>query len=108
MRARLHLFLEWGIRANSVHPAQVSGTSITAGAAPGYAEANAKAIPAAHLARPGEVMQTVLFLASYESSYVNGSVIVVDSGYTSFGMARMRRLLLSVSQNAKKSGQPRG
>jgi len=87
-------FLDWGIRANSVYPSQVSGTGMTA-AASRQAEINAKTIPAGRLARPNEVMQAVLFLASDESSYVNGSEIVVDSGYTSIGLARVRQLMVA-------------
>jgi 3alpha(or 20beta)-hydroxysteroid dehydrogenase len=88
-------FLDWGIRANSVHPAQVSDTRITDGAPAGHPEANARVIPLGRLARPEEVAYAVLFLASDESSYITGSEIVVDAGYTSFALSRLRRALQS-------------
>lgn len=88
-------FLDWGIRANSVHPSQVSDTRITDGAPSGHQEANARVIPYGRLARPDEVAQAVLFLASDESSYITGSEIVVDCGYTSFALSRLRRTLQS-------------
>lgn len=86
-------FLDWGIRANSVHPAQVADTRITDGAPAGHPEANARVIPGGRLARPDEVAQVVLFLASDESSYVNGTEIVVDAGYTSFALSRLRKVM---------------
>jgi 3alpha(or 20beta)-hydroxysteroid dehydrogenase len=86
-------FLDWGIRANSVHPSQVSDTRITDGAPLGHQEANAKLIPYGRLARPDEVANAVLFLACDESSYITGTEIVVDCGYTSFAMSRLRGLL---------------
>lgn len=95
-------FLDWGIRANSVFPSQVSGTGMTAAAA-GQAEINAKTMPAGRLARPDEVMQAVLFLASDESTYINGTEIVVDSGYTSIALARMRRMMASAGLPAARA-----
>ncbi len=81
-------FLDWRIRVNSVHPAQVSDTRITDGAPPGHPEANARVIPFGRLARPEEVAYAVLFLACEESSYITGSEIVVDCGYTSFALSQ--------------------
>jgi 3alpha(or 20beta)-hydroxysteroid dehydrogenase len=86
-------FVDWGIRANSVHPSQVRDTRITDGAPPGHPEANARVIPYGRLARPDEVAYAVLFLASDESSYITGTEIVVDAGYTSFALSRLRRAL---------------
>ena len=86
-------FVDWGIRANSVHPAQVDDTKMADSSAPGYREANERVIPLGRAARPDEVAQAVLFLASDESSYITGSEIVVDCGYTSFALARLRRQL---------------
>lgn len=97
-------FCDWGIRANSVHPAQVSDTRITDGAPPGHPEANARVIPYGRLARPDEVAYAVLFLACDESSYITGSEIVVDAGYTSFALSRLRRSLQSDLASTKAPG----
>jgi 3alpha(or 20beta)-hydroxysteroid dehydrogenase len=37
-------------------------------------------LPGGRLGHPGEVADVVLFLASDESSFVNGSALVVDGG----------------------------
>src|SRR5688500_17975526 len=86
-------FLDWGIRANSVHPAQVDDTRMADSSAPGYREANKRVIPLGRAARPDEIAHAVLFLASDESSYITGSEIVVDCGYTSIALPRLRKQL---------------
>lgn len=86
-------FLDWRIRANSVHPHQVTNTGMADSSAPGYREANERVMPLGRPARPEEVAQAVLFLASDESSYITGSEIVVDGGYTSFALSRLRKEL---------------
>jgi 3alpha(or 20beta)-hydroxysteroid dehydrogenase len=85
--------LDWGIRVNSVHPAQIAGTDITTGAPAGWQYALEKAMPMQRGARPEEVAQAVLFLASDDSSYVTGTEIVVDGGTVSIGMPRVRSIL---------------
>ncbi len=86
-------YLSWGVRVNSVHPAQVSETGMMANATPAFRAANRQAIPMARAARPMEVAQCVLFLASDESSYITGSEIVVDGGATSIGFPHVRNVL---------------
>ena len=86
-------FLDWGIRANSVHPAQVDETVMTDISSPAYREASRRVFPLGRAAKPEEVAYAVLFLASDESSYITGSEIAVDGGYSSFAVVRLRREL---------------
>lgn len=86
-------YVTWGVRVNSVHPAQVAETGMMANATPAFRAANQQAIPMARAARPMEVAQCVLFLASDESSYITGSEIVVDGGATSIGFPHVRNVL---------------
>ncbi|RPI45141.1 MAG: SDR family oxidoreductase [Betaproteobacteria bacterium] len=85
--------LDWNIRVNSVHPAQVIDTGMAAGATPGYRYANERVMPLKRPSRPDEVAQAVLFLASDEASYINAAEIVVDGGAVSIGLPRVRTLL---------------
>ncbi|MFN8025291.1 MAG: SDR family oxidoreductase [Acidimicrobiia bacterium] len=78
-----------GIRTNSVHPGFVD-TPILHGGDPRHGAANevrdaiaakvSPMIPQGRLARPEELTEMVLFLASDASSYCNGAEFVVDGG----------------------------
>jgi len=72
-----------GIRVNSVHP----GPTETDMLGLVFVDADAKEdrrglIPAGRFGRPEDVAYGVLFLASDESSYMTGSELVIDGGYT--------------------------
>lgn len=73
-----------GIRVNSVHPGVID-TPMTKDLLHAD-EATRKAILGPTLlgrpSRPEEVSQAVLFLASDDSSFMHGSEVVVDGGYT--------------------------
>ena len=82
--------LEWaplGIRVNSVHPGFID-TPMVSGALHTLPNANEMrdVIISRHalgrLGVPREIADTILFLASDESSFVTGSEVVVDGGYT--------------------------
>ncbi|MCH8064026.1 MAG: glucose 1-dehydrogenase [Chloroflexi bacterium] len=72
-----------GIRVNSIHPGPIE-TPMTA-ASSADPEVKAKMISRIPMGRYGkaeEVAQAVLYLASDESSFVTGSEVVVDGGWT--------------------------
>jgi 3alpha(or 20beta)-hydroxysteroid dehydrogenase len=79
----------YGVRINCVCPG-FAETQMVAGAvatlppdqAQAFVERTLARIPLGRFARPEEIANAVLFLASDESSYVTGSDLVVDGGMT--------------------------
>jgi NAD(P)-dependent dehydrogenase (short-subunit alcohol dehydrogenase family) len=79
----------YNIRINSVCPG-FAETQMVGGAVASLSPEEAKVvveriiarIPMGRFARPEEIAQAVLFLASDESSYMTGSDLVVDGGMT--------------------------
>ncbi len=79
----------YAIRVNSVHPGFI-GTPLVANALGALPPDEAAAlhqdlmtrIPLRRLGEPREIASGVLFLASDESSYMTGSELVIDGGYT--------------------------
>lgn len=90
-------YADWGIRVNSIHPGQVADTKIYDNLARESAEAGRLAIPARRAARPDECANLALFLASDESTYITGSEIAIDGGYSAgapmFLRGKLRELL---------------
>jgi NAD(P)-dependent dehydrogenase (short-subunit alcohol dehydrogenase family) len=81
------LALEWArynIRVNAVAPHYLE-TELTKGlrASEKVYDGLVKQIPMRRFAQPAEVVGTVLLLSSPASSYMTGSVVVVDGGYLS-------------------------
>ena len=72
-----------GIRVNSVHPGPVV-TPMTekARSDPEMSKTIVGRIPLGRYGEPEEVAYAVLFLASDESSYLTGSELVIDGGWT--------------------------
>ena len=79
------LALEWAknnIRVNAIAPHYLE-TELTKGlrASEKVYDGLVKQIPMRRFAKPAEVVGTVLFLSSPASSYITGTVIVVDGGF---------------------------
>ncbi len=76
-------YAKYNIRCNSVHPGAVRtrGTSRVM-QDPGFIDAILTNTILGRVAEPVELSYPVLFLASDESSFVNGAEVVVDGGYT--------------------------
>ena len=79
----------YGIRVNSIHPGFID-TAIISGALGTLSSEQAQAllqdllsrIPMGRVGEPKEIGSGILFLASDESSYMTGSELVIDGGYT--------------------------
>ena len=71
-----------GIRANVVCPGSMKDTAMTAGIPDEHLIPYLKANLLQRWAAPAEIANCALFLASDESSFVTGAVLVADGGYT--------------------------
>lgn len=69
----------YGIRVNSVHPGLIE-TPMMKDVPENIKEEISKDLPLARLAKPEEVTNLVLYLASDEASYSTGSEFIVDGG----------------------------
>ena len=78
-----------GIRANCVCPALVDDTVINKNvfakrdADPAHWQSVLSQYPMGRIATPDEVAQGALYLASEQSSFVTGTTLVIDGGFTS-------------------------
>jgi NAD(P)-dependent dehydrogenase (short-subunit alcohol dehydrogenase family) len=72
-----------GVRANSVHPGVIE-TPLSARALGEAAqlEQRLQSIPVGRFGQPLEIANAIVFLASDESSYMTGSEVTIDGGYT--------------------------
>jgi 3alpha(or 20beta)-hydroxysteroid dehydrogenase len=83
-------FARWNIRVNSIHPGQIADTGFFASGGEAFAHAARTAIPMGRQGTPRECADLVLFLASDESSFINGAEIAIDGGYIAAGLGHMR------------------
>jgi len=72
-----------GVRANSVHPGVIE-TPMSSQALddPAKLAKSLERIPVGRLGQASEIAAAIVFLASDESSYMTGSEITIDGGYT--------------------------
>ena len=72
-----------GIRCNSVHPGPIETDMIQDSLSdPAQMELRMQRLPMGRVGKPEEVAYGVIYLASDESSFVNGSELVIDGGTT--------------------------
>jgi NAD(P)-dependent dehydrogenase (short-subunit alcohol dehydrogenase family) len=82
------LYAKDGIRVNSVHPGFIWTPMVEAfaesqpGGAEEFRQTLDKLHPIGHVGKPEDIAYGILFLASDESSFVTGSELVIDGGYT--------------------------
>jgi NAD(P)-dependent dehydrogenase (short-subunit alcohol dehydrogenase family) len=75
----------YGVRVNAIAPGPIETEhSAPIFAAPAYSHAIRQGVPLGRAGQPAEVAAAVAFLASEESSYMTGSVMVVDGGFRSY------------------------
>ena len=75
------------IRVNSVHPALTNTPMADAiveqlGGSGEIRQSLSDLMPSGRLAEPDEIASAILFLLSDEASYMNGSELVIDNGFT--------------------------
>jgi NAD(P)-dependent dehydrogenase (short-subunit alcohol dehydrogenase family) len=75
-RELAHELAPRGIRTNAIAPGEID-TSILS---PGTDELVHRAVPMGRLGTPREVAETIYFLCSEASSYINGAEIYIDGG----------------------------
>lgn len=77
-------YAKYNIRVNAIAPGFIETPMVSRAFSehPELREFVLKMIPLGRLGKPEEVAKTALFLASDDSSYVTGSVLVVDGGWT--------------------------
>ena len=74
-------YVDNGIRVNSLHPGIIA-TPMIAAQDPSITDAVVDATPMKRLGQPIEIAYGALFLVSDESSFMTGSELVIDGGYT--------------------------
>ena len=78
-----------GLRFATIAPGYIRTPGVAALEASGRVDFKSvrRRIPMGDLGRPDDIADAAFFLASSDASYVNGSILYVDGGWTSFGNA---------------------
>ncbi len=78
-----------GIRTATIAPGYIRTPGVASLEREGRIDTMAirRRIPMGDMGRPDDIADAALFLASADASYVNGSILYVDGGWTSFGNA---------------------
>lgn len=97
------LALEWGaagIRVNSLVPGPIQGTEGMRRLAPTpeLLEKTRASVPLKRLGRPDDVGNACMFLSSEFASYISGTVLPVDGGWSLSGASNLSAVLAKVLQ----------
>ena len=78
-----------GIRTATIAPGYIRTPGVAALEAAGRIDTRAirRRIPLGDMGEPADIAEAAYFLASTEASYINGSILYVHGGWTSFGNA---------------------
>lgn len=78
-----------GIRTATIAPGYIRTPDVARLAKAGRIDSTAigRRIPMGRMGRPEDLAHAAFFLASSDASYINGSILCVDGGWTSFGDA---------------------
>ena len=78
-----------GLRTATIAPGYIRTPGVAALENSGRIDTGAirRRIPMGDMGRPSDIADAAFFLASSDASYVNGSILYVDGGWTSFGNA---------------------
>ncbi|MGA1213890.1 MAG: SDR family NAD(P)-dependent oxidoreductase, partial [Solirubrobacterales bacterium] len=79
--AALHWATE-GIRVNSIHPGFIDTPLLDQAKGTPFEDLMVQSTPMGRLGLPGEVAAGIAYLASDDASFVTGSELYVDGGYT--------------------------
>jgi NAD(P)-dependent dehydrogenase (short-subunit alcohol dehydrogenase family) len=74
-------YADKGIRVNCFCPGSID-TNMVAGMPKEYVDAVIAANPVKRIGHPREIADLALFLASDESSFITGTEVLIDGGYT--------------------------
>ncbi len=104
------LALEWGpegIRINSVVPGPIEETEGMKRLAPTpeFIEKARESVPLKRLGKKQDIGNTCLFLASEQASYINGTVIPVDGGWSLGGASELSNQLGEMFKQLTKAGR---
>ncbi|ETS84346.1 hypothetical protein PFICI_02371 [Pestalotiopsis fici W106-1] len=82
-RTEANKYAQHGIRINAICPGYVDTALLKEATAAGHMEAEILATPMKRIGQVEEVVDCIIFLASSMSSFMSGSTLIVDGGYTS-------------------------